>query len=87
MGCYRRETKGDCNHSQCPHPDATVHGYECIDIVADDKRFYCEVGDGCFAGCAYSFRPDSNEHEAAKAAFDKLYPEDTPGQPRDREGG
>ena len=50
-GCIRKQKVGYCGHPQCPHPDKTEHGYECVDIVDN----YCEVGEDCVPECPYSF--------------------------------
>jgi len=70
MACEKRRELGYCGHYQCPHPDKTDHGYECVEIVDG----FCEVGYNCYPACPHSYRADSPEEAAAYAAFETKYP-------------
>jgi hypothetical protein len=66
MGCITREKYGTCNHAQCPFPQETPHGYECIDIEAYKGELFCEVGEGCLEKCPYSWQPNTPKAELNK---------------------
>jgi hypothetical protein len=71
MACIRREKTGSCNHHQCGFSIITSHGYECVDIVYDGNRGYCEVGEDCISNCPFSWKTDDVEAcKSAKQAFD-----------------
>jgi len=72
MACEKRQRTGSCMHFQCPFSELTTHGYECVEVVDG----YCEVGDGCYPGCNFSWDEDDDEKtEAACKAFDVTFGE------------
>ena len=62
MACARREITGWCNHYQCPFTAETSHGDECVELIKDSDRTFCEVGDGCLEKCPYSFGSELQEY-------------------------
>jgi hypothetical protein len=58
MACPKKESTGSCGHYQCPYSDKTAHGYECVDILTTDIGAFCEVGEGCYSECQFSFKKD-----------------------------
>lgn len=82
MACQRKERTGSCEHHQCPFSTETTHGYECIDLFAEeinDKQVtFCEVGDNCLEKCPYSWKKGdgSDVDKAAKKFMDTFTSED-----------
>jgi hypothetical protein len=68
VSCPKREKTGSCGHYRCQYTTETDHGFECVDVVFDAERGYCEVGLGCVERCGYSFSPAVEP--TARAVFD-----------------
>ena len=67
MPCIRRAVTGCCGHDQCPH--FIESGVYCIKLIQVDSGIYCEVGEGCYSGCRYSFRSESPVREEMCSAL------------------
>lgn len=57
MACEKRQVTGRCAHFQCPCPDETEHGYECVDIFDG----ICEGSRESCPSCQYKERPKKSE--------------------------
>lgn len=71
MACSRREKYNYCGHHQCPYPLETETGNECVDIINDDDRGYCELGYDCLEKCRYSW--GNKEKETIKELVNRLF--------------
>jgi hypothetical protein len=80
MACRIRQATGACSHHQCPYPDETVHGYQCVDFFTSKLASglvqpFCEAGVNCLGKCRYSY-PLSQAAEIDEG-YEKLHPHDS----------
>jgi hypothetical protein len=76
MACEPRQRTGTCNHSQCPYPDETTHGYNCVDIEPKTRHYpkeapdpACEVGENCLPRCSYSWQTEPKERDGNPCGY------------------